>query len=627
MFFLLDVSAWAAVRTPSGLAAALALELAASTFVAATVSATLSAARWSGRKLGPRASAARLLATAAFAGLITAHALAAPLAARPTVSRIGIAIGVYLGALAAATVIARIGAARAYGERASHGSIVLSVVVGAGALAVDKTWLTSLYARAHDALELVARIALTLAFSIVFHKIHRIRRPFVLALAGWVVALVAIEPVRRAVERGLPSVWEEPVHAARWLRRARDVSTFLGPGRGNPDALGVARLFHEYELRGALLHPRWSAEHPPPATPASTETNVVVFFVDALRADVAKDPAVMPNVTAWMDRNTSFSRAYGVGSSTILSLVPLLGCRYDRTATDEPTLLAAARATGRETALFIPRAAAEFHHEYFPAFRFDHEDVTDDYVGKRVPTAEALVDRTLAWLAERRDRKSFVWTYNYDVHSWGDIDEGYVKEIASEGGLSDEDGLALRYRAAARGVDLAFGKLLDGLVRLGIDDRTVVVFVSDHGEALGEKKFWIHSTYLWESLLRVPLGIGAPGQAPRKVETPVSLVDLGPMLAPFVPFPTGSCHGHDALEAGAPRPDPILFSAVSDGRLARVGLLDENERKLVVDVLAGEAKLFRVGKEHAAEDDVSDEEPGTLLRRLDELVTAPLFPR
>jgi len=86
------------------------------------------------------------------------------------------------------------------------------------------------------------------------------------------------------------------------------------------------------------------------------------------------------------------------------------------------------------------------------------------------------------------------------------------------------------YYAALSYVDDQFGIVLDTLRETGLDNDTIVVVLSDHGEMLGERGLW-YKMHFFEGALRVPLIISAPQRLPAtRVTTPVSLVDLLPTL-------------------------------------------------------------------------------------------------
>ena len=79
-------------------------------------------------------------------------------------------------------------------------------------------------------------------------------------------------------------------------------------------------------------------------------------------------------------------------------------------------------------------------------------------------------------------------------------------------------------------LDEKIGGIIDVLARCRMADNTIVVFVSDHGDMLGERGLWFKMSF-FEGSARVPLMIAAPGLEPRRVEAPVSTVDVAPTLA------------------------------------------------------------------------------------------------
>jgi uncharacterized sulfatase len=110
------------------------------------------------------------------------------------------------------------------------------------------------------------------------------------------------------------------------------------------------------------------------------------------------------------------------------------------------------------------------------------------------------------------------------------------------------------YYASVTFMDAQLGVLLDALDRRGLWERTVVVFVSDHGIQRGEHGLW-RKNMLFEESTRVPLIVAAPGMARPGASTAalVEMVDVYPTLVDV---------------AGVPAPSPL------DGRSLRP-LLDD----------------------------------------------------
>lgn len=86
------------------------------------------------------------------------------------------------------------------------------------------------------------------------------------------------------------------------------------------------------------------------------------------------------------------------------------------------------------------------------------------------------------------------------------------------------------YFASISYVDEKIGGILDVLARTRQADNTIVVFLSDHGDMLGERGMWFKMSF-FEGSARVPLMIAAPGMPAGPVETPVSTLDVTPTLA------------------------------------------------------------------------------------------------
>jgi tetratricopeptide (TPR) repeat protein len=80
--------------------------------------------------------------------------------------------------------------------------------------------------------------------------------------------------------------------------------------------------------------------------------------------------------------------------------------------------------------------------------------------------------------------------------------------------------------------DAIVGRFLGFLKRKGIYDRALIVFLSDHGEGLGEHSEDEHGILLYRSTIRVPLFLKLPGSpdAGRRVPEPAQIGDVFPTV-------------------------------------------------------------------------------------------------
>ncbi|MGE3673461.1 MAG: sulfatase-like hydrolase/transferase [Polyangiaceae bacterium] len=561
------------------------------------------------------------------------------------------------------------------------------------AMCLDLTVLISLYASLHALFEAAALLALIGSAWCLLTALERDARRVGQALnviAGVAtLSLLAFPFWRTRLFDELRPAWREPVYVGRLMARVQTVEEDL-LGEESADPPGVKRLKRTYDLTVTTEKPEWSS---PPALPKATEAalaelrpdpeklNVLVYYVDTLRADIASDPHVMPNFAQFCEESLCFERAYSAASDTVSTLPVVIGGRFDGPNKHAPTVLGQAEHAGRETTLIIPRSAGEFLGRELPTFKFNRMETVADYnpgeqvwgYGATQPTAGKLVDRAIATLfdgegkaplpsadralgaprvqdlrrpglpsvpnlnreaLDRAEQPFFGWVFNFDVHNWRELDEAYVNERAATLGVGDKEDPIWRYRVVAHAVDEEFGRLMRELDKRGLKDNTLVVIMADHGEALGRHGFWVHSTFLWEGLVHVPLAIRIPGVTPKKVSRPISLADLAPTLVRSLE-PTRSLagyHGEDLLVHALPQPParrlPILMEAWYKTDRLRIGVIDPDRRlKLVVPLESGVPEVHRLDDADPEATDVSQEESAALLGMLDHLVGSPLFPR
>jgi choline-sulfatase len=70
-------------------------------------------------------------------------------------------------------------------------------------------------------------------------------------------------------------------------------------------------------------------------------------------------------------------------------------------------------------------------------------------------------------------------------------------------------------------------------------EDTAILFVSDHGDMLGERGLWFTMNF-FEGSSRVPLMVAAPGVAPGATLAPVSTLDVLPTLADLAGIDLGA---------------------------------------------------------------------------------------
>jgi choline-sulfatase len=85
------------------------------------------------------------------------------------------------------------------------------------------------------------------------------------------------------------------------------------------------------------------------------------------------------------------------------------------------------------------------------------------------------------------------------------------------------------YYAMVTHMDRLCGNIFKALKRSGRDKDTIVIYLSDHGEMLGERELWWKWSF-FEGSVRVPMIISWPERLPRNVRIPevISLLDIGP---------------------------------------------------------------------------------------------------
>jgi choline-sulfatase len=136
-------------------------------------------------------------------------------------------------------------------------------------------------------------------------------------------------------------------------------------------------------------------------------------------------------------------------------------------------------------------------------------------------------------------------------------------------------------------VDDHVGRLMETLRRLDLAEDTIVLFTADHGEMLGERGLW-YKMHFFEWALQVPLIVHAPRRfAPRRVASPVSLLDVMPTLLDLGGGAADPVLAGDGasllpwLEGEDMAARPVLAEYTAEGALAPILMVRDGSLKLI----------------------------------------------
>lgn len=175
---------------------------------------------------------------------------------------------------------------------------------------------------------------------------------------------------------------------------------------------------------------------------------------------------------------------------------------------------------------------AHYNNAHYP-YRGGGAPYPDMFVGdphydasRRIPAAERGTRLELQVPETHPCRMEIVRPDIGTVHPWAHLPER-LEEYAF---------YIARYDAGIFGADAAIGELLDGLRKLGLDKNTIIAFVGDHGESLGEHNYFFeHGRFPYDATSRVPFLIRpAGGTGQRHCDAPVATFRLAPTVLELV---------------------------------------------------------------------------------------------
>lgn len=172
-------------------------------------------------------------------------------------------------------------------------------------------------------------------------------------------------------------------------------------------------------------------------------------------------------------------------------------------------------------------------------------------------------------------------------------------------------------------IDHQVGRLMIALEEAGIADDTIIIYISDHGDWLGDHGLLLKGPMHYEGLLSVPMIARGPGiRAGERVDEPVSTLDLGPT---FLDYGEGDAlqtqHGQSLralLETGdAPRDfarNEWELLPTRAGVELSLRTVRTKHHKLTVDLISGAGELYDLQADPDEMTNLFDDPKATELR-------------
>jgi arylsulfatase A-like enzyme len=377
--------------------------------------------------------------------------------------------------------------------------------------------------------------------------------------------------------------------------------------------------------------------------------NILVLMADDLRPDAAGSLGMRfiqtPNIDSLAAQGTVFRHAYCLGSNVGAVCAPsrnmfLSGRSYFRwkgrmyAPADQPNLPTTFRNAGYSTFHCGKRGNVALTIErLFESTSY----LEDDKERRSGEPGKTVVDRAIEWLSHRDANKPFCmylafeaphdprvasdrYRAPYDPEATpiptnflplNPFDNGELRVRDEQLAAWPRTEAELRkhwsdYAAVITGLDHHIGRLLDDLKRQGTYDRTVIVFASDNGLALGSHGL-MGKQSLYEHSMGVPLVIAGPGIKPGRTESLAYLLDVFPTLCDLagLPCPEG-LDGRSLVgvlrEPSAPTRDEVLLCYRDVQRAIR-----DQQWKLIYYPKIGKNQLFDLSTDPNEMHDLSQE--------------------
>ena len=288
---------------------------------------------------------------------------------------------------------------------------------------------------------------------------------------------------------------------------------------------------------------------------------IILISIDTLRSDHLPSYGYRgvdtPNIDALRRDAILYTRAWSQVPLTLPShvsiLTGLLPTEHQvrnnlgfRLGNDVETLPSALRragyATGGAVSSYVLRGATGLGRSF---------DFYDDAIGaasadlanEAQRSGARTVAASLPWIERNASRPFFFFLHLYEPHAPYAPPEPFRSRYRNP------------YDGEIAAADAALGTFLTALKRDGVYDRAIIIFLSDHGEGLGDHGEEEHGIFLYREALQVPLMVKLPksDRGGTTSDRDAALVDVAPTVAALTGISLARTKGVDLLAAAAPR--------------------------------------------------------------------------
>jgi len=283
-------------------------------------------------------------------------------------------------------------------------------------------------------------------------------------------------------------------------------------------------------------------------SPAGDDVNVVIYLIDALRADHLEvygyNRGTAPTISTLAGEGVKFTRCFAqdtwtkastsslfTGATSWLHGVHEFG---DNVPNSLVTLAETLRARGYATASVLENAwpamqtnlARGFSVVTGPTFMGIPGLYT--HAGRRF---KYTLQQSRDWLEQHRARKFFLYVHTMEPHNPYTPSEPFTSRFAPAAGQTPTD-IDL-YDAEIAEADHNLNRFVEMLKELDLYENTLLVLLADHGEAFGEHENmkW-HGGSPYNELIHIPLIMRCTGMIPEGtvVKENVQIIDIAPTI-------------------------------------------------------------------------------------------------